>query len=292
MFDKVLIFFGRDTANLTLPVPWSWTIDYSKLSFFSGISRFFVGLLFLLLPIFYAITILRLLSIKSSSAPSQSLLVASAIIGPFYLHHAFSRADLAHLAESIHPFLLGWIALFSTLLKSYPRKKLAIGLVGLILTGSVVAIAPTVSFIRKLWAPQDFVSYTVAGDQLWLQKKQAAYIDAVQQLVTQHVGPEEGLFIAPHSPGLYPLLQRKSPVHNTYLLFPETREKQEEMIDDLANNRINWAIIRDSALDKREDRRFRNTHPLVWQYLMTEFEPVEAPALPRNQKLLHRKDPL
>lgn len=292
LFDKVLIFFSRDAANLTLPVPWPWTINYVKLSFFSGMSQFFAGLLFLLLPIFYTITTLRLLSIKPSSVPGQSLLVASAVIGPFYMHHAFSRADLAHLAESMHPFLLGWIALFSTLLTSHPRKKLAIGLVGLVLAGSVIAIAPTISFMRKLRAPQDFVSYTVTGDQIWLQKKQAAYIDTVQQLVTQHVDPEEGLFIAPHTPGLYPLLQRRSPVHNTYLLFPETREKQEEMIKDMVNNRVNWAIIKDSALDKREDRRFRNTHPLVWQYLMTEFEPVEAPALPRKQQLLHRKDPL
>jgi hypothetical protein len=138
--------------------------------------------------------------------------------------------------------------------------------------------------------PQDFVSYTVAGDQIWLQKEQAAYIDTIQQTITQYVGPDENLFIAPYMPGLYPLLQRESPVHNTYLLFAETREKQQEIINDLVNNKVNWVLLKDSALDKREDRRFRNTHPLVWQYLLTEFEPVETLDLPTNHLLLCRKN--
>jgi hypothetical protein len=45
-------------------------------------------------------------------------------------------------------------------------------------------------------------------------------------------------------------------------------------------------------VDGRNELRFRYTHPLVWQYLMTEFEVVKAPDLPSNQQFLKRKTPL
>ena len=73
--------------------------------------------------------------------------------------------------------------------------------------------------------------------------------------------------------------------------FPATTQRQEAMIHELAAKNVNWAIISDTPLDKREDLRFSATHKLVWQYLMENFEPVESACLPKSMKILHRKHP-
>ncbi len=108
--------------------------------------------------------------------------------------------------------------------------------------------------------------------------------------MAQHVGPDEAILIAPHAPTLYPVLQREPPLWNTYLLFPDPPEQQLQMIDRLVKENTNWALLSDVALDGYDELRFRHTHPLVWRYLMTEFEPIEVPGLPPNQLILQRKE--
>ena len=204
------------------------------------------------------------------------------------MHHAFSRADLGHLAQGIHPLMLGLIALPQAL--RFERRQRIVGAgLAILCLATILAIMPANPYWQKLKANPPFVSYNISGRQLWLRQEQAAYIEAVKQVVTQHIGSAEELLIAPHSPTLYPILQRQSPIWEVYLLFPETEERQREIIQDLSAHQVNWAILADIPLDGRDELRFRNTHLLVWQYLMAKFEPVEAPELPANQQLLHRK---
>jgi hypothetical protein len=61
-----------------------------------------------------------------------------------------------------------------------------------------------------------------------------------------------------------------------------------DIISDLIEHNVNWVILADVPLDGRDELRFRHTHPLVWQYIVTAFEPIEASGLPHNQKLFHR----
>jgi len=63
------------------------------------------------------------------------------------------------------------------------------------------------------------------------------------------------------------------------------------MIHKLAAKNVNWAIISDTPLDKREDLRFSATHEVIWQYLMENFELVESACVPRSMKIFHRKRP-
>ena len=46
------------------------------------------------------------------------------------------------------------------------------------------------------------------------------------------------------------------------------------MISELKTHNVQWVILGDIALDGRDDLRFRNTHNLLWQYLMESFKPV------------------
>jgi hypothetical protein len=105
------------------------------------------------------------------------------------------------------------------------------------------------------------------------------------------MGSSDGVVIAPFMPGLYPIMNRESPLWQLSFLFPATPEDQQAMIRDLNARNVNWAIISDVPLDKREDRRFSATHGFLWQYLMENFEPVENDCLPKTMKILHRKHP-
>jgi len=287
-FGNVLKYLNKGfiNTNIALPVPWPWTVDYAQIDIINSTSNFFLGLFFLLPPIFYFFIITWSLRCKSSDVKRNSLLIASSFVGIFYLHHAFSRADLPHLDESIHPFLLGFVALIYLLI-SHRYKGLAICLTVLIFTGTVFAmIIPANPYIYNIRFKDQFITYSINGDQLLLPRDKADYIDTVKQLVAQHVGTNEEMLIVPHSPGLYAILKLKSPIRDTYLLVSKTIEIQEIFIQDLTKNRVNWVLIGDIALDGRDDLRFRHTHPLLWKYIMTNFESTETAKLPDNQQFL------
>jgi hypothetical protein len=285
-----LLLFREKTTNLPLPTPWPWTVDYALLPVLADLAGFFLGILFLLLPLFYLSALVSVFRTRANDLPSRSLLIASVAIGGVYLHFAFSRADLSHLAQSIHPFLLGLLALPALWQAPY-RQRIGQVLVTFMAVITLFAIViPANPYIVRLRNRDQFVRYEITGNQLWLVKTQAAYIETIKQLVAQHVAPDEAILIAPHAPALYPILQREAPLWNTYLLFPDPPERQLQMIDRLAKAHTNWALLSDVALDGRDELRFRHTHPLVWRYLETEFEPVEAPGLPANQQFLRRKE--
>ena len=47
-------------------------------------------------------------------------------------------------------------------------------------------------------------------------------------------------------------------------------------------------MLRDYALDGRDELRFSNTNPIVSQYLRENFEPVPMAGLPPDTIILHR----
>jgi hypothetical protein len=113
----------------------------------------------------------------------------------------------------------------------------------------------------------------------------------LRKFAAENIAPREGVLIAPFTPTLYPILGHESPLWDLAYYFPATAQRQETMIHELAAKNVNWAIISDTLLDKREDLRFSATHELVWQYLMENFEPIESACLPKSMKILHRKHP-
>ena len=64
LFESFLYPFGKmlrlGSTNLPIPVPWPWVPDYSKMNFMQIGRSVSIGILFLLLPIFYAVSALFL----------------------------------------------------------------------------------------------------------------------------------------------------------------------------------------------------------------------------------------
>ena len=63
---------------------------------------------------------------------------------------------------------------------------------------------------------------------------------------------------------------------------------QREIVDEIERQHVTWVLFEDKALDGSEERRLRFTHPLVWEYLMKNFDPVPE-GLPEDFLLLRRK---
>ena len=287
--DSVLSLFRLGATNLPLPVPWPWFGVNSPLPTVDRMAYSFVGLGFVALPLFFLFSLGLLLVYPLADLQRQSVLVASTCVGIWYVHYAFSRADLPHLAQSLMPFLIGIVAMPAFLGARENSRGSLLVLSGLMVftIGPAYLGSPFFQHCHPLRTT--CVQQELNGETLWLHPSDRQLIETVRQIVAAHVRPEEGIFIAPHWPTFYGILQRPSPTWQIYFIFPESMERQEEMISDLGKNKVRWVILGDVALDGQDTLRFRHTHSLLWQFLMREFEPVAVEGFPADYQLLRKR---
>ena len=74
------------------------------------------------------------------------------------------------------------------------------------------------------------------------------------------------------------------------MIWPETKQIQQETIRDLERNKVNWALLQDYAVDGRDNLRLRNSHALLWNYIQEHFVPVYIPDIDKAWQMLVRKD--
>lgn len=276
---SIVYLFKIKATNLALPIPLPWSA--------SNLFFFIISLLFLSMPVIYSLSFLWLIFTPKEAVQKRGLLTAATFIGVFYMHYAYSRADTFHLAFSIHPLLLGLISLpYASGLKK--KKEIGAAVVFVLLIVAFFSIVQATPFYKK-WRTRHYVEYQIRGDSLRLLPQQAETVDRVKRVVSDWVGSDEKLMIVPHWPTMYPVLGRQSPVWQLYFIFREPEEDQRKLIASIKANDIKWVIFGDTALDGRDDLRFRNTNSLVWQYLREEFEPVDEYRLPSEHILLRKK---
>ncbi len=166
------VFIRGGVTNLSRPVPWPWAPQYSylKMSEIRAARFFTIGLFFVLLPVFQAGMAAVLLFQKDLRR--SALLLASTAVGLFYMHYAFSRADLPHLASSVHPLLLAMMVLPHSFERLGKRLPLPAWLPVLLLA-SIFAVGTDHPFYRKAAAePGKFLlrRMKIAGDWVWLSR--------------------------------------------------------------------------------------------------------------------------
>jgi hypothetical protein len=284
LHNKVFIFFQREATNLRLPIPWFWAIDYSKQNVLGSIYYFIQGLLFFIIPIYYLFVFFVVFFRRSIFQEKiYHGLIASGVVGFFYMHHIFARASLSHLAQGIFPFFISLI-----LIVNFINKKVKIVMFIFIIAISLFSVGQRQPYYNKLFKSNRLTSYTVNGDKLWIYKHQAKIIDTIQK-INSKVPKDEGLLIAPHLPIFYPILNKTCPIYNSFLLFPEDKQNQLKMVEDLKNKRVNWIILGNNKLDGRDDLLFRNTHELLFDYILNNYEAINIVELPNNYNLYHKK---
>jgi hypothetical protein len=208
--------------------------------------------------------------------------VAAAAVGACTLHHAFSRADLYHLAPAVPPVILGVVALAGS--------GAAWPVVAAVLAA---ATAVTVLSVHPRWErfrrPELYVRRDVAGSPLWIWRGSDTLVGALRPVVGERLLPEEPLFAVPTLAELFPILDRRSAVYDTFCVYPAAEREQQRMLAALEREGVRLAVVRNDPLDGRDDLRFSRTHPLVWSHLQEAFEPLDVPGLPPGVHVLCRE---
>jgi hypothetical protein len=285
---RVRALAARRTSNLRLPVPWLWRpapvgIDRLNWAGWRFIARF-MGFYLILLPAFAWSVAIWAAVVPWSQIQAHAALVAAAAVGTFGLHHAFSRADLLHLAQSMPPVIIGLIAL-----AGHGLGWLAIApLFGGGTAAMVLATHPRIERYRHRDA---YVRRDIGGSALRIRQTSAELIDTLSSVVQSRLNPGDPLLAVPTLAELFPILRRRSAVYDTYCLYPASECEQQRMLRSIYEERVRLALVRDDPVDDREELRFSRTHPLVWSHLKAEFETLELPELPPCFHVLFRDQP-
>jgi len=136
--QSIVALMERGTTNVSQPIPWPWMIwtsppPYIKALDLSQLAGFIVGLLYVFWLVFLAAVGLQMLRNREPLTKERAVLFAAALVALPYLHHATARAGITHLAQTIHPLLIGMIATAYLLAKSGRRYLIPATLIVLVL---------------------------------------------------------------------------------------------------------------------------------------------------------------
>ncbi|MEO6564286.1 MAG: hypothetical protein ABIN99_14790 [Nitrosospira sp.] len=264
--ESLLFFFEIKATNLTLPVPWPWRVAFGSVPVDEAIRGTVIGLLFIAMVVFGIFAIAWSIWQKFHKKTVSPTLIAAAFLALPYAHYSYSRADIGHLALGIFPFLVGCLVWLAT----QPSKvKWSLALV-LCLTSVWV-----MHVFHPGWqcrASKQCENIEVSGSNLDIDPGTASDIGLLRKLADEYAPNSRSFIAAPFWPGAYPLLGRKSPMWEIYAIFPRSEGFQQTEIERIKTANPGFVLIFDFPLDGREALRFRNTHPLIHQYILDNFE--------------------
>ena len=271
MWESITTLFELKTTNLPLPIPYPWHVNFSDTSIMRIISNVGIGLFFIAIVLFPVLTLISIVWRKYKNKSELSpVIIASAFMAIPYAHYAYSRADLGHLAHGIFPLLIGSIVFFST--KTKFVKYLFIGTM-CVLSLVILRFSHLPAYC---YANPDCVKVEVSGSVLNVLPEREKEILFFRELVAVYAPDNENILITPLMPGMYPLLQKVSPMKDSFAIFKQNEKEQQLEIERIKRADPSVILIWDLALDGRDDLRFKNTHSLIYQYILEQFDPINV----------------
>jgi hypothetical protein len=281
---RVRAVVARRRTNLPRPVPLPWRRAPAAIHLLGPAGRRFTGIYFVLLPAFAWSVAVWAAVVPWPQIQAHPAVVSAAAVCAFNMHHAFSRADLKHLAQSMSPFVLGLVAVAG---RGLGWIAVAV-LLGVGTTVTVLMVHPRVDRLRH---PDAYVRRNIAGSSMRIPTSSATLLDSLCPVVRAHLSPDEPMLAVPTLAHLLPILERRSAAYDTYCVYPASEREQQRMLRSIEDERVRLALVTDHPVDGRDDLRFSRTHPLVWTHLSAEFERLELPGLPRFFHVLRRDRP-
>lgn len=265
-WDSLCFLVEQKATNIPLPIPWPWTINFSSLPLGDALRGWLVGLFFIGTLLFGVLGIAWVTWQKLNQKEVPPVCVASIFLALPYAHFALSRADVGHLAQGIFPLLVGSLALLSTCEAKIKWPLAAI------LSGMSFWIMPVFHPGWQCYTSPQWATVEISGSPLQVDPGTAHDIALLRQLANQYAPHGETFLAMPFWPGAYPLLERRSPLWEIYPLFPRKKAFEKIEIERIKVFNPSFVFILDLPLDGHEYLRFRNTHPLIYQYIVDHFQ--------------------
>lgn len=271
------------STNLPLPLPWPWRVPFGQLSTIEMVRGSLLGLFFIAIVAFALLGSAWAIRQRLKNKPVCAALVASAFLAIPYAHYAYSRADVAHLAQGIFPFLLGSLVLLAN-----QPAKIKWPFTALLCSASLLVMLP-MHPVWQCYTNQQCVEANVAGSKLKIDLDTANDLAMLYKLAEQFAPNGRSFITAPFWPGAYAVLERKSPMWEIYALSPRSEIFQRAEIERIKAADPGFVVINDFPLDGRDDLRFRNSHPIIDQYIRNNFIPLDDYSLNPALKIYNGK---
>ncbi len=255
--DSILFLFDVKSTNLPLPVPWPWRTDFTLQSQSEIIRSILVGLFFVALLVLGILSICWIIWKKLGGEQVPSALVAASFM---ILPYA------SHLAQGVFPLLI--FTLISLAAQSTFVKWPLI----FILCGASIWVTHTEHPGWQYLKSNQWVTVEVSGNSLMVDQGTANDIGLLRQLTDQYLLNGESFLVTPFWPGAYALFEKKSPVWEIYALFPRQQAFQQAELNRIKKAKPAFVFIFNMPLDGQNNLLFQNTHPLIYHYVIDNFE--------------------
>ena len=210
----------------------------------------------------------------------------SEIFSQSSLRPRFSRPDTVHLGHAAPTLVLGLLALAFAAPGAWLWK---------VATPALLAASLLTNFFQTGLSQKVFplpggnAAVEIRGRKMHVGAEEAQLLQCGTKLASEIAASEERILFLPNIAGLYPSTDRRSPIRKLYFIFPAELEDESGIIRELEESRTQWVMLRDYAIDGRDELRFRNTNPLMSAHLGRYFAPYQMAGLPADTVILHRK---
>ena len=280
--ESVLYLLENKSTNIPVPVPWPWKVNFAVALVGDVVRDVLVGLFFIGTILFASTSLIWVIYQKFKKKTVPPVLIASAFLAFPYTHYAFSRADVGHLALGIFPLLVGCLVILN---KSIDEIKWP-----LLLTFTAASLWIMYPFHPGGYChkTKQCVSVEISGSQILMDPGFAADVALLRNLVKEYAPNGRSFITTPTWPGAYAVMEQKSPIWDIYALLPRDEEIENREIERIKASSPGFIFIHDFPLDGREDRRYRNLHPIIYQYIVNHYKPVPNSPSPTYQIFIPR----
>jgi hypothetical protein len=273
--DMIRILIQAGKTNLPLPVPWPWAVEIPPMAPIEvKIGERIIGYFFVALLVFGVGSLIYIFWKRWKRVPVSPLLVSCSVLTLPYAHYAFARAEMNHLSFGGFPLFIGMLVLmrrFGTVAQTC--------FAFLFLAASIVITLPQQP---RRW---DTVPIVVDGTGLYASPLVASETAILDEIVRTYAPRGENFFIAPFYPSAYPMYRRRSPIWDLYSLFDRDEKLQLEEIKEIKASNPAFVLIIDAPPQRDPFLLFRHTNPLIWKYVLQNYDEVKGPPLMRHTRL-------
>lgn len=276
---SIVELVNSGSTNIALPVPWPWMVDRVKSGWLLWVMGIGSGVGFIAIILLPLIAIFILMRRRLSVlAPAHMLMICSSFVGIAYAHYAYSRADLTHLALAIAPILL-LVLSFSV------RLKYSLLMPSAVLGLSVLTLAPEKAYLAEVMLNKKLATISIDNTDLYVFPGVDVRLREIGNVFSALPHSSDNFLAVPDAPGLYAIHKKKMPIWETYSLWPRDAAFQQEELVRLRMATPKVVFLSDHALDNRAELRYSKTHPVLYQWIIENYEALPEPSPPRSLKI-------